>query len=194
MPPPPDALVLTNRHTGECLALRRVAREGDVWLELKGSLPAHREGPPLHVHVVEDEEGQVVSGTLSAIVDGRVIQVPAGQPARFPKGSVHRWWNAGDEPLVFEGYVKPVVDLDAYLQAAFDVLNRSPAGRPSPFYMAHLAWRHRRTQQVRIAPAWLQAMLVPILVAVGTLLGRYRGDQWPGCPSKARTVPVVHEV
>jgi quercetin dioxygenase-like cupin family protein len=191
MPPASDALVLTNRHTGETLALRRIARGGEVWLELKGSLPPHREGPPLHVHVFEDEEGHVVAGTLSAVVDGRTIQVPAGQPAAFPKGSVHRWWNASNERLVFEGYVKPVVDLDAYLQSAFDVLNEGPAARPPLFYMAHLAWRHRRTQQVRGAPTWVQAMLFPAIVGLGTLLGRYRGDQWPGCPTKVRAVPMA---
>jgi hypothetical protein len=43
-------LVLENRHTGECLALRRVMRGDQVWLELKGSLPPRSEGPPLHTH------------------------------------------------------------------------------------------------------------------------------------------------
>jgi hypothetical protein len=32
-------LIIENRHTGERLALRRVKRGDEVWLELKGSLP-----------------------------------------------------------------------------------------------------------------------------------------------------------
>jgi hypothetical protein len=56
-------LTIENRHTGERLAMRRVKRGDEVWLELKGSLPPHRQGPPLHVHVAEDEEGVVRSGT-----------------------------------------------------------------------------------------------------------------------------------
>jgi photosystem II stability/assembly factor-like uncharacterized protein len=67
---PVAPLVLESRHTGERLALLRVEREGETWLEIKGSLPAHSEGPPLHVHAHEDEEGYVVAGTLSAIVGG----------------------------------------------------------------------------------------------------------------------------
>jgi len=59
-------LIIENRHTGERLAMRRVTRGDDVWLELKGSVPPHRQGPPLHLHVAEDEEGVVRSGTLSA--------------------------------------------------------------------------------------------------------------------------------
>lgn len=181
----PDAWrTLENRHTGERLEVRRVMRDGTPCLELKGSLPPRREGPPLHVHFQEDEELTVIAGTLSAEVDGRVFQVPAGGTATLPKGSAHRWWNDGDETLVIEGITRPVVDLDVYVAAAFDVLNSGPANRPLLFYMAHLARRHRNTQAVLFAPRWLQAVLVPAVIAVGTLVGRYRGTGWPGCPAR----------
>src|SRR5689334_4212199 len=101
---------LYNRHTGEQLHLRRVRRAGVVCLELKGSLPPHREGPPLHIHHHEHEEGTVLAGTLSTEVDGRRAQVEAGGTAQLPRGSAHRWWNDGDETLIFEGVARPVVD------------------------------------------------------------------------------------
>jgi len=183
-------VTLENRHTGERLTLRRVKRGSEIWLELKGSLPPHRQGPPLHIHFAEDEEGQVISGTVSAVVDGRLLTAGPGQPASFPRGSAHRWWNDGDETLVFEGYVKPVVDLDRYLQAVFEILNAGPEGRPSLFYMAHAGVRHRRTQAVLIMPAAIQAVLFRIVVAVGTVLGRYRGREWPGCPSRCTGAPL----
>src|SRR5262245_47413592 len=113
-------LTLRNRHTGEELNLRRVVRDGQVCLEQKGTLPPRREGPPLHIHYKEYEEGRVVAGTLSGEVDGRRIQVEAGGIVPLPIGSAHRWWNDGDELLVFEGLTKPVVDLDVYLKAAFE--------------------------------------------------------------------------
>jgi quercetin dioxygenase-like cupin family protein len=184
-------LTLRNRHTGEELNLRRVVRDGQVCLELKGSLPPRSEGPPLHIHYTEYEEIRVVAGTLSAEVDGRRFQVQAGGVAPIPIGSVHRWWNDGDELLVCEGLVKPVADLDIDLNAAFEVLNSGSADRPPLFYMAHLAWRHRKTQAVLVAPAWLQAVVVPAIVLVGTVLGRYRGTDWPGCPDRCATAPLA---
>ena len=176
-------MILENRHTGERLSLRRLRRGGEVWLELKGSLPPHREGPPLHIHFAEDEEGRVRSGTLSAVIDGRKITAGSGESASFPHGSAHRWWNEGSERLDFEGYVRPVVDLDRYLQAVFEVVNAGPEGRPPLFYLAHVALRHRRTQAVLVMPRPIQAVLFRVVVAVGRVLGRYRGDDWPGCPS-----------
>jgi len=186
-----SALVLTSRHTGEVLELRRVARAGQPCLELRGTLAPHRQGPPLHVHYAETEEFHVIAGTLSAEVNGLRIQARAGDSVVFPPGSAHRWWNDGDETLELGGYVTPVVDFDRFIHAAFDVLNNSPADRPSPFYMTHLAWRHRRTQAVMLLPRPIQAVLVPLVVLVGRILGRYRGEEWPGSPKRCTGVPLV---
>jgi hypothetical protein len=48
--------------------------------------------------------------------------------------------------------------------------------------LAHITLRHRRTQTVLVMPALIQAALFRVVVAVGTVLGRYRGTDWPGCP------------
>jgi mannose-6-phosphate isomerase-like protein (cupin superfamily) len=179
------ALTIELRPTGERLELRRIlSREGIEEIQLDGSLPPQRQGPPLHVHFAEDEHGEVLSGTLSALVDGRELRVNAGESARFPRGSAHRWWNDGDTELVFRGIVTPAVDLDRFLQALFEVINAAPAGRPSLFYLAHVLHRHRRTQLAVVMPRMLQRVMLPLVVIIGTMLGRYRGTAWPGCPTR----------
>jgi hypothetical protein len=85
------------------------------------------------------------------------------------------------------------VDLDRHLQAIFEVLNAGPDGRPSLFYMAHAVLRHRHTQAVLVLPRPIQNVVFRVVVAIGTLLGRYRGDDWPGCPSRCTGAPVVRE-
>jgi mannose-6-phosphate isomerase-like protein (cupin superfamily) len=184
-------LIIENRHTGERLAMRRLKRGDEVCLELKGSLPPHQQGPPLHIHVAEDEEGVVRSGTLSAVLNGRRFTAGPGEQVSLPRGSTHRWWNDGTESLVFEGYARPAVDLDRFLEAIFEVLNAGSAGRPPLFYMAHLLLRHRHTQTLVIMPRPIQAVLFRVIVTVGTLLGRYRGDGWPGCPSRCVGAPLA---
>ncbi len=185
----PRPLRLENVHTGEVLELVRRRRGDEVVLELRGSLPARQAGPPLHVHHGEDEEGRVTAGTLSVQVGGRRLNVGPGESARLPRGVAHCWWNAGDEALAFEGVARPVVDLDRYLQAVFEVMNAGPPGRPPLFYLAHAALRHRRTQTVLLMPAAVQGLLFRAVVALGTLLGRYRGTSWPGCPARCEGAP-----
>jgi len=123
-------LRLHNRHTGEALELWR-EKSGEEWfLRLRGTLPPHRQGPPRHIHLIEDEEGVVTAGTLSAEVNGQQFTFGPGEIVRLPHGIPHRWWNDGDELLGFEGSARPVVDLDRYLQAVFEVINAGPPNRP----------------------------------------------------------------
>ena len=122
-------LIIENRHSGERLAIRRVKRGDEVWLELKGSLPPHRQGPPLHIHVAEDEEGVVSSGTLSAVLNGREFTAGSGERVSLPRGSTHRWWDDGNELRVFEGAARPAVDLDRFLQRSSRPQRR--LGRPA---------------------------------------------------------------
>ena len=185
----PANLRLHNRHTGEVLEIWRERRGGELLLKLRGTLPAHRQGPPLHIHLVEDEEGLVVAGTLSAEVGGKQLTFGPGETVRLPRGVPHRWWNDREQPLTFEGYVRPAVDLDRYLQAVFEVVNAGPPNRPPLFYLAHVALRHHRTQIVLVMPPVIQAVLFRVVVAVGALLGRYRNAQWPGCPARCIGAP-----
>jgi hypothetical protein len=85
------------------------------------------------------------------------------------------------------------VDLDRFLQAVFEVVNAGPKGRPAVFYMAHAAFRHRRTQAPLMMPRPIQAVLFRIVVVIGTVLGRYRGNDWPGCPSRCLGAPLCAE-
>ena len=182
-------LRLENRHTGEVLTLRRLRRGGQPLLELRGTLGPRQEGPPMHIHHLEDEEGLVTAGVLSAEVGGVRVEARPGERVHLPRGVPHRWWNQGDEPLEFEGTSAPVADLDRYLHAIFEVLNAGPAQRPPLFYLAHVALRHRRTQTVLVMPRAIQAVLFRVVVALGTVLGRYRGTEWPGCPARCTGAP-----
>jgi quercetin dioxygenase-like cupin family protein len=187
-----DFLHLENRKTGEILRLRRVLDEkGQTVLYVDGSLPPGADGPPLHIHFHESEEGTVKAGTLGAQIGNETIIVRAGGNAAFAAGVVHKWWNAGDDLLEFSGRVIPLVDFDRYLQAVFSVLNSSPSGKPSIFYFAHVVWRHRHTQALATPPRIVQRLIFPVILLIGQILGKYRGKDWPGAPATCTGAPEV---
>jgi mannose-6-phosphate isomerase-like protein (cupin superfamily) len=190
-PPRTEGLRLQNRHTGEVLTIRRQFRDGELVFELRGTLPPHREGPPMHIHYLEDEEGRVTAGRLSAVFGGKRVEVNPGERLRVPRGVPHRWWNDGNERLEFEGCAHRAADLDRYLQAMFEVMNAGAPNRPPLFYLAHVALRHRRTQAALLMPMPIQAVLFRVMVVVGTILGRYRGTDWPGCPARCTGAPQI---
>ena len=187
-----DVLRLDNRHTGERLRLRRVRdRDGQTVVLIDGSLPPRSSGPPPHVHCQEREEATVIAGTLGARCGKETILRRAGEAVVFPAGIVHTWWNAGDDVLELSGRASPATDLDRFLQALFAILNASRSGRPSIFYVAHVLWRHRHTQGVATPPVIVQRVVFPVVVAIGRVLGKYRGVSWPGSPESCMGAPEV---
>jgi len=132
----------------------------------------------------------VQAGTLGARIGGQTTIVQTGGNALFPAGVVHSWWNAGETLLQFNGRVVPAVDLDQFLQALFAVLNASATDRPSIFYLAHVLWRHRRTQAVVRPPVAIQRILFPAVLLIGRVLGKYKGQSWPGCPETCPGAPL----
>jgi hypothetical protein len=175
--------------------MRRVRdAEGRIVLSIDGSLPPRMSGPPVHVHFLQREEGTVKAGSLGARVGNEKILVPAGESAVFPAGVVHTWWNAGEDLLQFSGRAIPAVDLDRYLQALFAVLNAGASGRPSIFYLAHVLWRHRHTQAAMVPSPVIQRIVFPLVLLVGRMLGKYRGDRWPGSPESCAGAPEVSAV
>jgi mannose-6-phosphate isomerase-like protein (cupin superfamily) len=188
-------LRLENRHTGAILCMQRMREaDGQVVLTIEGSLPPHMDGPPLHQHFQEREEGMVKAGMLGARVGDKELIVPAGGSAVFPAGVAHKWWNAGEDLLELSGRVIPAVDLDRYLQAVFAILNASSTGRPSVFYIAHALWRHRQTQASLVPPRFVQRILFPVVLLIGRILGKYRGESWPGSPESCTGAPEVQDV
>ena len=183
-------LTLENRQTGEILRMRRVRGiDGHTVLILEGSLPPGTSGPPLHVHLDSRETILVKSGLLGVRIGRETCDVPPGKTAVVPAGVVHGWWNAGDEPLELSGRTVPASDLDRFIQAMWAVVNASSSGRPSIFYLAHVLWRHRRTQAVARPPKAVQRMVFPVILLLGTVLGKYRGTAWPGSPASCTGAP-----
>ena len=62
------------------------------------STAAPGEGPPLHLHVREDEFMYVLEGRLRFRLDESDHTEPAGTFVFIPKGVPHTWQNVGDDP------------------------------------------------------------------------------------------------
>jgi hypothetical protein len=135
------------------------------------------------VHFHQREEGAVKAGTLGAQVGKEKIVVPPGGSAVFAAGTRRKWWNAGDDPLEFSGQAIPAVDLDRFLQGVFAVVNASPNGRPSIFYIAHVLWRHRNSQLIGTPPQAMQRIVSLSFCLSGASWANTADRADPGHPS-----------
>jgi hypothetical protein len=98
----------------------------------------------------------------------------AGQSVVFPAGTAHKFWNDGDVDLKCDAYICPPDNVEYFLSQMFDAQKRGKNGRPDMFDAAWLARRYRTEYRMLEIPAWVQAVVFPVIVFVGTVLGKFR--------------------
>ena len=70
-------------------------------------------------------------------------------------------------------WVEPADNFEYFINAIFDSAKRSGGPAPHPLDAAFLTRRFRSEYAMLVIPTAVQRLLFPLLVAVGTLLGRY---------------------
>ncbi len=65
------------------------------------------EGPPQHIHQVEDEAFYVLEGEVSVLRGDETISASPGAFVLIPRGTSHTVWNAGSTPAKLLGIFSP---------------------------------------------------------------------------------------
>jgi len=154
--------------------LRRVPGPNGDRLEVR-NVVAPGAGPIMHVHHYQDEVLTVQHGRMGYQRLGEAPRFAGpGETVAFKAGEVHRFWNDGDDDLVGTGYIEPPDNIEYFLTQLFDSTRRNGGKAPNPFEAAFLIRRYRSEFAMLEIPALVQLTIFPILVAIGTLLGKYR--------------------
>lgn len=165
---------IDNGH-GETLTFTGIVRgqDGDR-IEADGTAQPGA-GPPMHVHYLQDEAARVVTGKMGYQVLGLEAKfAEAGEVVVWPAGTPHKWWNAGTGELRMSGWCRPPDNLEFFLSSLFASVKRNGGGRPSLFDAAFLVTRYRTEYAMLELPAFVQRVVIPILFAVGKVLGKHR--------------------
>jgi len=132
-------------------------------------------GPPMHVHLLQEESITVERGTMGWQRHGGEEQIAhVGETVTFPPGDTHRFWNAGDDELVASGYVRPPDNLEYYLTNVFESMRANGGKRPRLFDAAFLLTRYRSEFGMTDIPAPVQRVVFPIVLFLGRLRGLHR--------------------
>jgi len=131
-------------------------------------------GPPMHLHRFQTESFTVLQGRIGYQRLGGPEQFAGpGETVTFGPGEPHRFWNAGDSDLRCTSYVEPADNAEYLLTELFASMKRRGGTQPDLFDIAFLMRRYRGEFTMLAIPALIQRIAFPLLVAVGTLLGKY---------------------
>ena len=138
-------------------------------------------GTPMHLHHLQEEGMTVVAGRIGLQFAGEQPRYAGpGETIVLKRGVGHRWWNAGTTELRCTGWATPPNNLEYFLTALFDSVKRSGRKRPGFFDAAFLLTRYRSEIRMLDIPAVVQKVAFPVLLAAGTLLGKY--DRFKDAP------------
>ena len=154
--------------------LRRVPSPAGDRLEIENVvMPGH--GPPMHIHHHQAEALTVEQGRIGYQRLGEPAQFAwPGETVAFKPGEAHKFWNPGPGELRCTGYVEPADNVEYFLTELYASTKRSGGTRPDPFDAAFLVTRYRSEFAMVDIPVAVQRFVLPVQVAVGRLLGKYR--------------------
>lgn len=96
--------------------------------------------PIPHHHVGFDETVHGMAGTLTMLRDGQTVEVGEGETVHVPRGMVHAFSNAGDEPAKVLVVITPGVFGAAYFREVRELM--AAGGPPDPKRAAEIMQRH----------------------------------------------------
>ncbi len=76
-------------------------------LEMETTYSAHSKEPPAHYHPYQSEEFTILSGELSARINGKLNVLTEGQKLYIPSNTLHSIWNNSDTRTVVNRKVEP---------------------------------------------------------------------------------------
>ena len=85
----------------------KVVRDTPDELELVGTWTPGGSPPPAHLHPSQNEYFEVLSGRLTAVVDGVKRQLDPGETLQIPPRTAHKMWNAGAEVVTARWRTRP---------------------------------------------------------------------------------------
>ena len=132
-------------------------------------------GPLMHTHWLQDECLTVVRGHLGYQIQGQPKQyVKEGESILFKRGVPHRFWNAGDDILHCQGWVKPANTIVFFLTSVFAAQNKSGKAEPERFDGAYLLTRYASEYDLPEIPAFVKKTILPLTYQLGKILGKYK--------------------
>lgn len=165
---------IENPLTGERVTFLQTTKStGGALLEFECAIPRPGFGPPMHVHLKQQESFRVVAGRLGVVVDRERRLLEVGETAVVPPGVPHRFWNAGQDEARFIAVIQPPGLFETHFETMFGLArdgkgNRS--GTPKNIFQLGVSLEIADTYLTSI-PIFAQQIVIGILASIGHRLG-----------------------
>lgn len=146
---------------------------GGRYLVAEVTMQPGARGPLPHIHPVQEERFEIVTGRAALRVGRKRHELSAGETAVVPPGSAHGVSNPYDEPLTVRTTWTPAGDLEHFFENLFGVGMTGPVNRQGIPPLRQIALISR-AHPLSGPPAIPSVIRRPLMWALATL-GRWSG-------------------
>ena len=187
---PGDTLV--NSVTGEELTFLQTAEStGGEYVEVVAVVQPGGAVAAAHVHPTQSETFTAIEGVLDLRVGKQRIRLVSGESATVEAGTAHKFWNDGDEPVMFHCKISPALQFESLIETMFALARDGKTNRkgmPNPVRMASIARAHRDVIRLAGVPAWLQDLGTLSAMPLAFVAG-YGATYKPAAVRSANPIP-----
>ena len=160
---------------GELLTFVKHVKNGsEDYLEVENTVQP-KSGPPMHVHFHQEEMITIVKGRMAIQVPGKEPQFfETGASVSFKPGEIHKFWNAGSEPLTGKGFIKPAYNIEYFLTQIYASTEANGGKRPGTFDAAFLLHRYKSEFDMYEIPTFVKKIIFPLVLFIGRLQGKHK--------------------
>ena len=190
--------VLDNPVSGERFIFSQTAADtGGELLAVEFVVAPDGHVPGGHVHPVQEERFEVVSGRMRFKKGRKTVLAGPGDTLVVPPGTYHRFANAGDGPAVIRVEVRPALKMEQLWETTVALAAEGRtfrSGLPRPLDLALFMREFEQEVQAPFAPGLVRAATAPLawLATRRGLSRRYQASpiQYPArAPKPAATRP-----
>jgi mannose-6-phosphate isomerase-like protein (cupin superfamily) len=167
---------------GDSIIFKETAEDTNGELMRGELVVSPRGGNPLHVHPLQEEHFEVLTGTLGVQIGDERLSLGEREEATVPPGTPHRWFNESDrEEARVLGEVRPALNSEVFFETLYGLARdgkTDESGVPNPLQFAvMLNGLHKGEIYLAEPPTAVQKALFALLSPFGKLVG-YK-DHYP---------------
>jgi mannose-6-phosphate isomerase-like protein (cupin superfamily) len=166
---------IINVRTGQKLYFSKVGKETNgILLEIECISPPSEVKEPEHMHPLQENVFEIISGELHFWINGKMQTGLPGEVVIIPAGIPHYFWNGGETEAHYLQMFRPSLQIDTFFRTYFALARKNKLnkkGLPNLFLISLISLKHQNEIRL-IKPPWvLQKIVFNIFAPIGRLLG-----------------------
>jgi len=114
---PTKGQTITNPTNGDSYEFLETAKDTNgERVTMKAVIKGKGQLVPKHLHVLQDETFEVISGQLTIFFEGQTKKISAGEKITFPKNIPHNHYNDDNDAVIYVHSVTPALDFDFLIE------------------------------------------------------------------------------